>query len=84
MLTKDSRTRLRAFPVSAPDKELIALQQRLDALRDQLYWTLRTVNQASHEAHRKALTERVHDLEADIAAMAAKRAARWRRAAHGH
>ena len=70
-------TRLRSFPV-LQDKEVLALQQRLDTLRDQLYVVLRTVNQASHEAHRKALAARIDDLEADIAALTAKRAMRWR------
>jgi hypothetical protein len=75
-MLKDPRTSLRAFPVTQ-DKEVLVLQQRLDALRDQLYWTLRTVNQASHEAHRKALAARINDLEADIAALTAKRTLRW-------
>ena len=40
--------------------------------------TVRTVNQASHQADRRALAIRIHDLEADIAALTAKRAMRWR------
>ena len=73
------RTRLRSFPV-IQDTEILTLQQRLDTLRDQLYVALRTVNQASHEAHRKALAARIDDLEADITALTAKRAMRWRQA----
>ena len=76
------RSSLRSFPV-APDEEIIALQQRLDALRDQLYWTVRTVNQTSHEAHRKALAALIHDLKADIAALTAKRAMHWRQTPTG-
>ena len=78
-MLRPTRTRLRSFPVTQ-DKEILALQQRLDILRDQLYVALRTVNQSSHEAHRKALAARIDDLEADIAALTAKRAMRWRKA----
>ena len=78
-MLRPSRTRLRSFPV-IQDKEILALQQRLDTLRDQLYVALRTVNQSSHEAHRKALAARIDDLEADITALTAKRAMRWRQA----
>jgi hypothetical protein len=77
----NTRSSLRSFPVrNTPDVEITGLQQRLDSLREQLYLALRTVNQASHEAHRKALAARIQDLEADIAALTAKRAMRWRKA----
>ena len=79
-MLRPTRTRPRSFPFPQ-DKEVLALQQRLDTLREQFYWTLRTVNQASHEAHRNALAARIDDLEADIAALTAKRAMRWRQTA---
>ena len=80
-MLRPTRTRLRSSPV-IQDKEVLSLQQRLDTLREQLYWALRTVNQSSHEAHRNALAARIDDLEADIAALTAKRAMRWRRTDH--